>query len=228
MDRSVKAQMKYANKIGAKKVVIIGADELSKGAANVKDMATGEQTEVALAGASEPDFKRDTVTRIAIDKRGKKYVSVKTTSPVTSCVSPNAGETVTLVGWYENLRKVSKNLGFLILRDFYGTTQAVIETEEMMARLAGVNTESTLSITGVVRERSSKNAALPTGEIEVVPTDIQVLGRCRYNELPFEINHSKEADENTRLKYRYLDLRNPAVKERIVLRSNVVASFAEA
>ena len=116
----------------------------------------------------------------------------------------NVGETVTLVGWYENLRKVSKNLGFLILRDFYGTTQAVIETEEMMAKLSGVNTESTLSITGVVRERSSKNAALPTGEIEVVPTDIQVLGRCRYNELPFEINHSKEADENTRLKYRYL------------------------
>lgn len=77
----------------------------------------------------------------------------------------------------------------------------------------------------MVRERSSKNAALPTGEIEVVPTDIQVLGRCRYNELPFEINRSKEADENTRLKYRYLDLRNPAVKERIVLRSNVVAEL---
>ena len=130
----------------------------------------------------------------------------------------DAGKTVTLVGWYENMRKVSKNLGFLILRDFYGTTQAVIETEEMMARLSGVNTESTLSITGVVRERSSKNPNLPTGEIEVVPTDIQVLGRCRYNELPFEINRSKEADENTRLKYRYLDLRNPAVKERIVLR----------
>ena len=88
----------------------------------------------------------------------------------------DAGKTVTIVGWYENMRKVSKNLGFLILRDFYGTTQAVIETEEMMARLSGVNTESTLSITGVVRERSSKNPNLPTGEIEVVPTDIQVLG----------------------------------------------------
>lgn len=137
----------------------------------------------------------------------------------------NAGETVTLVGWYENMRKVSKNLGFLILRDFYGTTQAVIETEEMMARLSGVNTESTLSITGVVRERSSKNGSLPTGEIEVVPTDIQVLGRCRYNELPFEINRSKEADENARLKYRYLDLRNPAVKDRIILRCNVVADL---
>ena len=137
----------------------------------------------------------------------------------------DAGKTVTIVGWYENMRKVSKNLGFLILRDFYGTTQAVIETEEMMARLSGVNTESTLSITGVVRERSSKNPNLPTGEIEVVPTDIQVLGRCRYNELPFEINHSKEADENARLKYRYLDLRNPAVKDRIVLRCNVVAEL---
>ena len=137
----------------------------------------------------------------------------------------DVGKTVTLVGWYENMRKVSKNLGFLILRDFYGTTQAVIETEEMMAKLSGVNNESTLSVTGVVRERSSKNANLPTGEIEVVPTDIQVLGRCRYNELPFEINRSKEADENTRLKYRYLDLRNPAVKDRIILRCNVVAGL---
>ena len=137
----------------------------------------------------------------------------------------DVGKTVTLVGWYENMRKVSKNLGFLILRDFYGTTQAVIETEEMMAKLSGVNNESTLSVTGVVRERSSKNANLPTGEIEVVPTDIQVLGRCRYNELPFEINRSKEADENTRLKYRYLDLRNPAVKDRIILRCNVVAEL---
>ena len=137
----------------------------------------------------------------------------------------DVGKTVTLVGWYENMRKVSKNLGFLILRDFYGTTQAVIETEEMMARLSGVNNESTLSITGVVRERSSKNPNLATGEIEVVPTDIQVLGRCRYNELPFEINRSKEADENMRLKYRYLDLRNPAVKDRIILRCNVVAEL---
>ena len=137
----------------------------------------------------------------------------------------DVGKTVTLVGWYENMRKVSKNLGFLILRDFYGTTQAVIETEEMMAKLSGVNNESTLSVTGVVRERSSKNANLPTGEIEVVPTDIQVLGRCRYNELPFEINRSKEADENMRLKYRYLDLRNPAVKDRIILRCNVVAEL---
>ena len=81
----------------------------------------------------------------------------------------DAGKIVTLVGWYENLRRVSKNLGFLILRDFYGTTQIVIETEEMMEQISGVNTESTISVTGTVRERSSKNTNLPTGEIEVVP-----------------------------------------------------------
>ena len=135
----------------------------------------------------------------------------------------DVGQKVTIVGFYDNMRKVSKNLGFLILRDFYGVTQVVIETEEMMAKLNGVNNESTLSVTGVVRERSSKNANLPTGEIEVVPEDITVLGKCIYNELPFEINRSKEADEATRLKYRYLDLRNPEVRDKIVLRSKIVA-----
>ncbi|MCR5594358.1 MAG: aspartate--tRNA ligase [Lachnospiraceae bacterium] len=137
----------------------------------------------------------------------------------------NSGEKVTIVGWYENLRKVSKNLGFLILRDFYGTTQVVIETEDMMDIIDGVNNESTLSVTGTVRERSSKNNNIPTGEIEVVPESIEVLGKCIYNELPFEINRSVEADENTRLKYRYLDLRNPAVKSKMVLRSRIVAEL---
>ena len=139
----------------------------------------------------------------------------------------NAGEQVTLVGWFENIRKVSKNLGFLILRDFYGTTQIVIETEEMMSIIDELNKESTISVTGTVRERSSKNAELPTGDIEVVPEKIEVLGKCRYNALPFEINQSKEADENTRLKYRYLDLRNPDVKSKIVLRSKIVAELRQ-
>ena len=139
----------------------------------------------------------------------------------------DAGKNVTIVGWYENIRKVSKNLGFLILRDFYGTTQVVIETEEMMQVIDSVNKESTISVTGVVRERSSKNKDLATGEIEVVPEKIEILGKCIYNALPFEINQSKEADENTRLKYRYLDLRNPAVKGNIVLRSKIVAEIRQ-
>ncbi len=137
----------------------------------------------------------------------------------------NAGERVVLAGWYENIRRVSKNLGFLILRDFYGTTQIVIETEEMMQQLDGVNKESVLSVEGVVRERSNRNKEIATGDIEVVPEKIDVLGKCVHNALPFEINQSKEADENARLKYRYLDLRNPSVKNRIVLRSRVVAEL---
>ncbi len=79
-----------------------------------------------------------------------------------------------------------------------------------------------------MRERESKNPKLPTGDIEVVPAEIKVLGRCRYNELPFEINRSREADESQRLKYRYLDLRNPAVKKNILLRCNVVSALRQA
>ena len=139
--------------------------------------------------------------------------------------SSDIGKKVTLAGWYENMRKVSKNLGFLILRDFYGTTQVVIETEDMMNIVDGINNESTILVEGVVRERSSKNANLATGDIEVVPEKIEILGKCIYNALPFEINQSRDADENTRLKYRYLDLRNPAVKSKIVLRSKIVAEL---
>ncbi len=140
----------------------------------------------------------------------------------------NVGEKVTLVGWYENIRRVSKNLGFVILRDFYGTTQIVPETEEMMEKFLSINCESTLKIEGIVRERSNKNPKIATGDIEVVPETVEVLGKCIYNELPFEINRSKEADENTRLKYRYLDLRNPQVKSKIVMRSKIVADLRKA
>ena len=140
----------------------------------------------------------------------------------------NVGETVTLSGFMENVRVVGANLAFVILRDFYGTTQIVIETEQMMNTVKPLNKESTICVTGVVRERASKNPKLPTGEIEVVPEKIEVLGRCRYNELPFEINRSREADETVRLKYRYLDLRNPAVKNNIILRCNVIAALRKA
>ncbi len=137
----------------------------------------------------------------------------------------DAGKNVTIVGWLENIREVGSNFAFLVLRDFYGTTQVVVETEEMMKVVKGINKESTISVTGTVRERESKNAKLPTGDIEVVPERIEVLGKCVHNQLPFEINKSREADENTRLKYRFLDLRNPAVKSNIVLRCQVVAEL---
>ena len=140
----------------------------------------------------------------------------------------HVGQTVKIVGWMENVREVGSSLAFVILRDFYGTTQVVLETEEMLASIKGLNKESTISVEGVVRERDSKNPKMATGDIEVVPTKIEVLGRCRYNELPFQVGRSREADETLRLKYRYLDLRNPEVKNNIVLRCNVVAALRAA
>ena len=140
----------------------------------------------------------------------------------------HVGQSVKLVGWMENVRAVGQNFAFVVLRDFYGTTQIVVETEEMMAVIHDLNKESTISVEGVVRERASKNPKQATGDIEVVPSKIEVLGRCRYNSLPFEINRSREADEQQRLKYRYLDLRNPAVKQNIILRCQVVAALRAA
>ena len=140
----------------------------------------------------------------------------------------NVGEKVKIVGWMENVREVGNNFAFVVVRDFYGTTQVVVENAEMMGIVKSINKESTISVEGVVRERASKNPKLPTGDIEVVPEKIEVLGKCRYNELPFEINRSREADETQRLKYRYLDLRNPAVKQNIILRCNVIAALRQA
>jgi len=112
----------------------------------------------------------------------------------------DAGKSVTIVGWLENVREVGAELAFAVIRDFYGTTQVVAETSEDVKTLKGINKESTVSVSGSVRERASKNANLPTGEVEIVPSSIEVLGRCRHNELPFPINRSREADEATRLK----------------------------
>ena len=140
----------------------------------------------------------------------------------------HAGQQVKLSGWLENLRIVGNGLAFAVLRDFYGTTQLVIENEEMLKTFRAINKESTISVEGVVRERDSKNPKQATGDIEVVPAKVEVLGRCRYNELPFEINRSRDADESARLKYRYLDLRNPAVKQNIILRCNVVSALRQA
>ena len=140
----------------------------------------------------------------------------------------HVGEKVKIVGWMENVREVGSNFAFVVVRDFYGTTQVVVENAEMMGIVKSINKESTISVEGVVRERASKNPKLPTGDIEVVPEKIEILGKCRYNELPFEINRSREADETQRLKYRYLDLRNPAVKQNIILRCNVIAALRQA
>ena len=137
----------------------------------------------------------------------------------------DAGKQVKISGWMENVRVVSANLAFVVVRDFYGTTQVVAETEDMVNTFKAITKESTISVEGTVRERDSKTNKMATGDIEIVPAKVEVLGRCQHSELPFQINRSREADEAQRLKYRYLDLRNPAVKKNIILRCNVVAAL---
>ena len=140
----------------------------------------------------------------------------------------DAGKQVKISGWMENVRVVSANLAFVVVRDFYGTTQVVAETEDMVNTFKGITKESTISVEGTVRERDSKTNKMATGDIEIVPAKVEVLGRCQHAELPFQINRSRDADEALRLKYRYLDLRNPAVKKNIILRCNVVAALRQA
>ena len=140
----------------------------------------------------------------------------------------DVGKEVRLSGWVENVREVGGNLAFVVLRDFYGSTQLVAEDGETLEVFLNLNKESVVSVTGTVRERASKNPKMPTGDIEVVPDSVDVLGKCRYNALPFQISRSREADESIRLKYRYLDLRNPEVKKNIILRCNVVSALRQA
>ncbi len=140
----------------------------------------------------------------------------------------NVGEKVRIAGWLETFREVGNNFAFAVIRDFYGRTQVVIEDAELFRQAKSINKESTVAVEGTVRERASKNPRLDTGEVEIVPEKIEVLGKCRFNELPFEIARSREADETQRLKYRYLDLRNPEVKKNIILRCNVIAALRKA
>jgi aspartyl-tRNA synthetase len=138
----------------------------------------------------------------------------------------DAGKTVRLEGWLQGTRDIG-NIIFATLRDFYGITQITVENEELKAEIREIPRESTVAVSGVVVLRSAPNPKLPTGLIEVEPQSIEVLGRC-VEPLPFEIANSLQSKEETRLKYRFLDLRNPIVKDKIVLRSKVVSALRAA
>ena len=130
----------------------------------------------------------------------------------------DAGKTVRIGGWINSIRNLG-SLVFLTVRDESGIVQVISEDSE---KTSGLTRESTVTITGTVQKRSGNvNPNMKTGEIEIILDTIEVLGKCE-NILPFEINRSKEASEETRLKYRYLDLRNKEVHDKIVFRSKVV------
>ncbi len=136
----------------------------------------------------------------------------------------NVGERVKIAGWLDSKRDKG-GLLFAVIRDFYGVTQVVCSEEPMLSAFRDIPTESTVSVEGTVVLRSAPNDKLPTGKIEIVPEKVEVLGRRTTQALPFEISRSTEAGEDARLRYRFLDLRNPAVRDKIVLRSNIVADL---
>lgn len=131
------------------------------------------------------------------------------------------GKHVKLCGWLSSVRDLGAVI-FFVLRDYYGYTQAVVSDEEKKEQIRSIPRESTISIEGKVVLRSAPNQDMPTGMIEIEPDRIDLLGKC-YELLPFEIATSTQSREDVRLKYRFLDLRNPDVKSKIVFRSKVVS-----
>ena len=131
----------------------------------------------------------------------------------------NIGEEIRVAGWLEQKRNLG-SLVFMTLRDETGVIQLISEDIESFKN---ITRESTMTVTGTVRHRAEgmTNSNMKTGEVEVLVSSFEVLGES-LNVLPFEINRSTEAFEDTRLKYRYLDLRNPKVHDKILFRTEVL------
>ena len=132
----------------------------------------------------------------------------------------NIGETVTLAGWASAIRDHGGVI-FIDLRDHFGTTQVVFHDEKM---LENVNRETVIQVTGkvVARDEETVNPKIETGFVEVHVEKLTILGPSK-NMLPFEIETSKQTREDVRLKYRYLDLRNPELHKNIVFRSQIIS-----
>ena len=137
----------------------------------------------------------------------------------------NVGEEVELAGWIQKIRNLGGMI-FIDLRDEFGITQIVINDEKMQEIAKDYNTESCIHIKGKIVERSNKNLKIPTGKIEVVASEIEVLGKCK-TVLPFEINTDQEVREDLRLEYRFLDLRNEKLHNNILLRSKILKTFRD-
>ena len=135
----------------------------------------------------------------------------------------HVGEIVTLVGWVSKKRNLG-GLIFIDLRDRYGITQVVVEPNNSCYELAeSAKNEYVLKVTGKVVERSSKNLNIPTGEVEVVASDFEILNTAENP--PFLIQDKTDALEDTRMKYRYLDLRRPVLQQNLITRHKICMSL---
>ena len=130
----------------------------------------------------------------------------------------DAGSVVTLAGWVQRARKMG-GMTFVDMRDRYGVTQVVFNNESNASLCEAANhlgREYVIQVTGEVAERSSKNANLPTGDIEIIATDLKILNKSEVP--PFTIEDDTDGGDDLRMKYRYLDLRRSAVRRNLELR----------
>jgi len=130
------------------------------------------------------------------------------------------GNEVSLAGWVDTIRDHG-GVKFIDLRDHYGTTQIVLHNENL---LENVNKETVISINGKVAERDEEtvNTKIETGLIEVFADTLEILGKSK-NMIPFEVKDSTATKEDVRLKYRYLDLRNPKIHNNLIIRSKITS-----
>jgi len=140
----------------------------------------------------------------------------------------DVGKKVTISGFLDTIRDLG-GLVFLDIRDMYGVTQAVTSGKAEDVEFAShIPVESTIQITGTVRKRDEEtlNKKIATGEIEVFIEEIEVLGK-RTKSLPFDISDNKQVREDLRLQYRFLDLRRKDLKDRLILRAQVIQHLRE-
>lgn len=140
----------------------------------------------------------------------------------------DAGKKVKLSGWVQTIR----DKGFIIwidLRDCYGITQLVLEEEksapELLEKVRRLGREFVISVTGIVIEREAKNPNIPTGEIEILVENIEILNPSKLP--PFTIEDETDGGEELRMKYRYLDIRRNPVKNKLIFRSQVAQKVRE-
>jgi aspartyl-tRNA synthetase len=232
LERSLKAQMKYAGKLGFKKVVIFGEKEIAEDLVALRDMQSGEQQQIprALLSAMLADQKAPGGD---LHSGGNFTAEVRLPLPESDTLKThNCGfltldhinQSVKLAGWVGR-RRDHGGLIFIDLRDRSGLMQLVFDQQnggELFALAESLRSEYVIAVEGEIVRRSDDNInpSLPTGEIEVHVSKMELLNRSKTP--PFYIEDLLTVDENLRLRYRYLDLRRPEMLKRLQLRHRAV------
>ncbi len=233
MERSLKAQMKYAGRQGYSYVAIIGEDEIDRGVVTLRNMKSGEQQEISGETLPELLLNEQALEKETFSASGADPAEVKLPSPGMAdrkthycgvLNSKHVSRRLKLSGWVSR-RRDHGGLIFIDLRDRSGIMQLVFDQQqgdELFVQAESLRSEYVVAVEGEVVRRSEDNInpALPTGEIEMRVDAMEILNTSKTP--PFYIEDNTGVDENLRLRYRYLDLRRPEMLSRLELRHRAV------